>query len=616
MSISPNSQNPQLDKKRHSMAHLMAAAVKDMFPEAQFGVGPVIENGAYYDFILPRTLIPEDLPLIEAKMKEMLKMHLSFKVQELSLEQAIVLFTKNNQPLKVELLNDLATRGTTSMDESEAETVSLESGQLKITVYRIVNESTGEIVFEDLCKGPHVEHVKEMRGLGFALDKFSASYWRGDQKRDIRMQRVYALIMENVEEIKDFQAQREEAKKRDHRVLNETQKYYTISELVGAGLPLFQPKGMWLRKNIQDLLWQLHKPRGYLQVWTPHIAKEDLYVTSGHASKFGDELFRVQGKSDNFFMKPMNCPHHMQLFADNQFSYRDMPIRYFEHATVYRDEKPGQLSGFARVRSITQDDGHLFCRLDQIKTEVSTIVEIVREFYATIDLEPSWVSLSVRDMNDLGKYLGTNEAWDLAEKSLEEAAKANDLNYKRVEGEAAFYGPKLDFMFKDVMGREWQLATIQCDFNLPERFDLSYINEEGSKERPVVIHRAIAGSAERFLGVIIDHFAGRFPFWMAPTQIKILTINNQMQDYVEKVKAVLDKTVLMKPLKYNELRYELDDRSESLGKKIREAEMEKVPVILIVGPKDVEANQVSLRTQEGESKVSLDELEGYLKEIN
>jgi threonyl-tRNA synthetase len=591
----------------------MAAAVKDMFPEAQFGVGPVIENGAYYDFILPRTLIPEDLPLIEAKMKEMLKMHLSFKVQELSLEQAIVLFTKNNQPLKVELLNDLATRGTTSMDESEAETVSLESGQLKITVYRIVNESTGEIVFEDLCKGPHVEHVKEMRGLGFALDKFSASYWRGDQKRDIRMQRVYALIMENVEEIKDFQAQREEAKKRDHRVLNETQKYYTISELVGAGLPLFQPKGMWLRKNIQDLLWQLHKPRGYLQVWTPHIAKEDLYVTSGHASKFGDELFRVQGKSDNFFMKPMNCPHHMQLFADNQFSYRDMPIRYFEHATVYRDEKPGQLSGFARVRSITQDDGHLFCRLDQIKTEVSTIVEIVREFYATIDLEPSWVSLSVRDMNDLGKYLGTNEAWDLAEKSLEEAAKANDLNYKRVEGEAAFYGPKLDFMFKDVMGREWQLATIQCDFNLPERFDLSYINEEGSKERPVVIHRAIAGSAERFLGVIIDHFAGRFPFWMAPTQIKILTINNQMQDYVEKVKAVLDKTVLMKPLKYNELRYELDDRSESLGKKIREAEMEKVPVILIVGPKDVEANQVSLRTQEGESKVSLDELEGYLK---
>jgi threonyl-tRNA synthetase len=620
MSLSPNSQNLSLDTKRHSMAHIMAAAVGQMFPEAQYGVGPVIENGCYYDFILPRTLIPEDLPLIEEKMREMLKQHLAFKVQEVSIIEAIELIEKNNQPLKVELLNDLRTRGTTSMSVEEKENFELSEslmGELKITIYRLVNESTGEIVFEDLCKGPHIEHVKELKHVGFALDKFSASYWRGDQERDLRMQRIYALVFETKEELTEFQTAREEAKKRDHRVLNETQKYYTISELVGAGLPLFQPNGMIIRQNIQDYLWQLHRGRGYKRVWTPHIAKEELYITSGHAAKFGDELFRVQGKSDNFFMKPMNCPHHMQLFADNQFSYRDMPVRYFEHATVYRDEKPGQLSGFTRVRSITQDDGHLFCRITQIKDEVSTIVEIIRSFYETVGMESSWVSLSVRDMNDLDQYLGSNEAWNTAENALEEAAKLNNLNYKRVEGEAAFYGPKLDFMFKDALGREWQLATIQCDFNLPERFSLEFINEAGEKERPVVIHRAIAGSSERFMGVIIDHFGGRFPFWLAPTQVKILTINTQPEtlEYVEKVTSILNETVLMKPLKYNEIRFEVDDRSESLGKKIREAEMQKIPVLIIVGPKDIAENQVSVRTQEGESKISLEALGEFLKGV-
>jgi threonyl-tRNA synthetase len=623
MSINSNSTNIILDTKRHSFAHLMAAAVGQMFPEAQYGVGPVIENGCYYDFVLPRNLIPEDLPLLENHIKDLLKRDLRFKVQELSLEDAILHFNNVKQPLKVELLENLRDRGTTSMSEEEKADFGDEAKPI-ITIYRIVDEKTGEVVFEDLCKGPHVwgvrvnqESVKDLnlQNMGFKLDKFSASYWRGDQARGINMQRLYALVFETKDELKTFVTQREEAKKRDHRVLNQTQKYFTISELVGAGLPLFQPNGMLLRKNIQNYLWQLHSKKGYKEVWTPHIAKEDLYITSGHAAKFGDELFKVQGKTENFFMKPMNCPHHMQIFADNQFSYRDMPVRYFEHATVYRDEKPGQLSGFTRVRSITQDDGHLFCRVGQIKQEVSTIVAIIREFYDTIGMEASWVSLSVRDMNDLGKYLGGNEVWELAEKSLEEAAIENKLNYKRVEGEAAFYGPKLDFIFKDCMGREWQLATIQCDFNLPEKFDLSFVNEESEKERPVVIHRAISGSVERFLGVIIDNFAGKFPFWLAPEQIRILTINDEVLPFVDKIKAELDAALLMQPLKYNEVRYSVDDRMESLGKKIRDSKLDKVPMFMVVGMKDVEEGIVSIEYAGESVKVPLRELKSWVEGV-
>jgi threonyl-tRNA synthetase len=439
-------------------------------------------------------------------------------------------------------------------------------------------------------------------------------YWRADATRE-SMQRVYALVMQNQEELASFIFAREEAKKRDHRVLNQTLKYYTISELVGAGLPLIQPNGMILRECIQDYLWQIHKTAGYQKVWTPHIAKIDLYEKSGHAAKFGDELFKVKGKTDEFIMKPMNCPHHMQIFADNQFSYKDMPIRYFEHATVYRDEKPGQLSGFTRVRAITQDDGHLFCRNNQIKDEVSSIVNIIKAFYDVLDFEASWVSLSVRDSNDLSKYIGDTKVWDDAEAALETSAQANGLNFKRVEGEAAFYGPKLDFMFKDCMGREWQLATIQLDFNLPERFDLNYINESGDKERPVVIHRAISGSSERFLGVMIDNYGGKFPFWLAPVQVKVLTINDEVIPFVEKLKDELSNVVLNSPLKYNELRFETDLRAESLGKKIREAKLLKVPVLIIVGPKDVENNEVSVRIGDEESKVKLTEIKDFLAKL-
>ena len=332
----------------------------------------------------------------------------------------------------------------------------------------------------------------------------------------------------------------EEAKKRDHRILGQRLKLFTISPLVGSGLPLMQPKGMVIRKAIEDYLREMHADKGYDRVRTPHLAKEELYITSGHAEKFGDELFRVQGADEKFFMKPMNCPHHMQIFADNQFSYRDMPIRYFEPATVYRDEKTGQLSGLTRVRAITQDDGHLFCRVGQISEEVGTIVDIIKQFYTTMGMIEGYrVRLSVRGPE--GKYLGSDEVWEQAEGALRDASEKYELPYRIGIDEAAFYGPKLDFMFKDAIGREWQLATIQCDFNLPVRFDLSYVNEQGEKERPVVIHRAISGSLERFMGVMIEHFGGAFPVWLAPRQVTVIPVADVFNDYAQEVKTILKK---------------------------------------------------------------------------
>lgn len=608
MSISANSNNIKLDTLRHSFAHLMAAAVSDIFPEAVFGVGPVIDNGCYYDFVLPRVLVPEDLDLLERKIKSLLQRPLEYIVEKITFEEAKLLFMKKGQGLKLELINALESKSELS-DE-------LNLGNSDgVTIWRIVDSTNGEMLFEDLCKGPHVESIKDLRKIAFKLDKMSAVYWRADASRE-SMQRIYALVMENQEDLAKFIFNREEAKKRDHRVLNISQKYYTISDLVGSGLPLMQPRGFMVRKLIQDYLWQIHKNLGYSQVWTPHIAKQDLYETSGHAKHYLDDMFSVYGgtSKENFYLKPMNCPHHMQIFTDNQFSYKDMPIRYFEHATVYRDEKTGQLNGLTRVRNITQDDGHLFTRTSQLDHEIDLVVGLIKEFMGTFGMEPDWVSLSVRDDSD--SWLGTEENWRIAENALENAAKKHNIPCKTVPGEAAFYGPKLDFQYKDVIGREWQLSTIQIDFNLPERFDLSFINELGERERPVVVHRALSGSAERFLGILIEHFAGRFPFWLAPNQVKILSINDTVLDYCKQIETILSSIVLMKPLKYNELRFEKDYRQESLNKKIKEAEISKTPVIIIVGPKDMELDQVSIRTQKGEEKVLLASLIEWLNNMD
>lgn len=548
---------------RHSLAHLLGAAILELYPQAKLTLGPAIDNGFYYDADIPETVNEKDILKIEQKMRQIAKTWAGFEKEVVDIETAKKAFWENEY--KTELIREINSKGE------------------EISLYTSGN-------FVDLCRGGHVENFKDIDMAGWKLDKIAGAYWRGDEKNKM-LTRVYGLAFENKEALVTYETMMEEAKKRDHRILGAQLKLFTTSTLIGAGLPLIQPNGMIVRKSIEDYLWDLHKNKGYERVWTPHIAKEALYETSGHAAKFGDELFRVQGKEEKFIMKPMNCPHHMQIFADNQFSYRDMPVRYFEPATVYRDEKSGQLSGLTRVRSITQDDGHLFCAKEQIETEVSTIVEIIKEFYTTFGMmDGYWVSLSVRDENK-DKYLGSEEVWNTAEKALETAATANGLTYRRVEGEATFYGPKLDFMFKDAIGREHQLSTIQIDFNLPERFDLSFTNKDGHKERPVVIHRAISGSLERFMGVMIEHYAGAFPVWLSPVQVAVLPVSNEHHgEYAQKV---------FEDLRQAGIRAQLVS-DDSLGKRIRNTKIQKIPYQIIIGDKERDSQTLTVEGRHDE----------------
>ncbi len=554
-----------LEKQRHSLAHLLAAAVLKLYPDALPTLGPAVDNGFYYDFDFPTPITEKDLAKIEKEMKKILPSWKEFSGAEVSYVDAKEKFTGN--PYKLELIEEINGKGE------------------KITLYTSGKEKTQ---FTDLCRGGHVDDMSTVPADSFKLERIAGAYWRGKETNKM-LTRIYGLAFASQTDLTAYELQQEEAKKRDHRKLGKELKLFTISELVGSGLPLMQPNGMIIRKAIEDYLWDLHKDKGYSRVWTPHMAKESLYETSGHASKFGDELFRVTGGDEQFFLKPMNCPHHMQIFADNQFSYRHMPVRYFEPATVYRYEKAGQLSGLTRVRAITQDDGHLFCRVSQISAEVSTIVQIIKEFYTTMNMmEGYWVRLSTRG-DDKTKYLGSDEVWEKAEGALEQSAKENNLNYKIGRDEAAFYGPKLDFMFKDAIGREWQLATIQCDFNLPERFDLSFTNEKGEAERPVVIHRAISGSLERFMGVMIEHYAGNFPLWLAPTQVKIIPVRTHHNDYAQKV---------FEALREQGIRAELDDADENLGKKVRDAKNMRIPYTIIIGDKEIESNNLTIENRD------------------
>lgn len=562
----------RLSNIRHSLAHVLAIAVLRRDPGAKLATGPVTDDGFFYDirFSEGRTVSVDDFKNLQKEMRSIIRENLPFVRKPVTAEEAREIFRDN--PFKLEIIDGIEKEGR------------------EITVY-----ATGD--FTDLCAGGHVDNTNEIDPDAFALKSVAGAYWRGDEKNPM-LTRISGIAFETKAGLDEHLLMLEEAKKRDHKKLGRELGLFTISPLVGSGLPLMQPKGMIIRQEIESFLWDLHRSKGYSKVWTPHIAKEDLYVTSGHAAKFGDELFRVQGKEERFFLKPMNCPHHMQIYADNQFSYRDLPVRYFEPATVYRDEKSGQLGGLTRVRSITQDDGHLFCRVTQIEQEVSTIVGIIKEFYSVFGMmDGYWVSLSVRG-EDRGKYLGEDEAWDAAEQALEDAARSNGLNYRRIEGEAAFYGPKLDFIFKDAIGREWQLATIQCDFNLPKRFDLSFVNEQGDRERPVVIHRAISGSLERFMGVMIEHFAGSFPLWLAPVQARVLPIGESERAYAREVSAKLSVAGY---------RSDLDDSNESLGKKIRNAKLEKVPYLLVIGKSEAENGTITLESRDqgkiGEMKI-------------
>ncbi len=578
-----------LEKMRHTLSHVLAAAVLALYPDAKFGIGPAVDNGFYYDIDFGDTKLSDtDLAKIEKKMRGIISRKLPMTKRLSTKSEALDWARDHQQKYKIELIEELP---------EDAEISFYDMGDL----------------FTDLCKGPH---LKDLGQIGaFKLIRIAGAYWRGDEKREM-LTRIYGVAFNTEDELAAYVKQQEEAKARDHRKLGKELDLFCFSDLVGAGLPLFTPRGTELRELMANYSLSLRGREGFKKVWTPHITKTDLYKTSGHYAKFGDELFMVhsQVSGEDFAMKPMNCPHHAQIFASRPRTYRDMPVRYMEATTDYRDEKTGELGGLSRVRSLTQDDSHVFCMTTQIKDEVKRLVGIVKELYGTVGMQKLRARLSYRSDED--KYLGDKKLWAMAQDQIKQAAIDNDLDYFEQEGEAAFYGPKIDFMAEDAIGREHQLATIQLDFVQPERFGLEFTNSEGKKERPVMIHHATLGSIERFLSVFIEHTGGWFPFWCAPEQVRIVTVNDKVGKYVAEITKILDNVILEKPLKHNELRYTVDDSADSLGKKIKRATEMKIPAVMVVGPKDAEEKIVSIRLRDGEEKIKLNKLAAYLKKLS
>ncbi len=599
----------ELHEMRHSLAHIMAQAVQHLWPQAKFGVGPAIDDGFYYDIDLGGATISEDdFPKIEKEMKKIIAANYPFERRDVPIEDAIAWAENNHQVFKLELLNDLKRSGTTVAKELVGEdlgSVTDRDSKLKtVSLY-----SQGD--YTDLCRGGHADSTGKVGA--FKLMRVAGAYWRGDEKRQ-QMQRLYGVAFATHKELDDYLKNLELAKQRDHRKLGKELDLYTTSPLVGVGLPLFTPRGTILRDVVAQYSNQLRQKFGFEKVWTPHITKKDLYETSGHWAKFGEELFLVKSQetSDEMALKPMNCPHHTQIFASRPRSYRDMPVRYLETTTDYRDEKTGELGGLNRVRSLTQDDSHVFCRPDQIEDEINNLLSAARELYGTIDMKLR-VRLSYRDNSDA--YLGERSLWNSAQNQLKSAVEKVGLDYFEQEGEAAFYGPKIDFMATDAIGREHQVATVQLDFVQPQRFGLEYTESDGKFTTPVMIHCALLGSIERFLSVFIEHTGGWFPFWAAPEQVRILTINDTVLDYVAEITTILSGVTLMKPIKYNDVRFTTDIRNESIGKKIREATVVKIPTQIIVGPKDKAARVVSIRTRAGEEQISIDQLANYIRGV-
>ena len=572
-------------KQRHSLSHIMAAAIKNLYSDTttiRFGVGPAIENGFYYDVDFGDVKVSdEDLKKIEKEMHKIINKDLPIVYSEKSREEALAWANENKQKYKRELIEDLP----------EGETIS----------YYTLGD------FEDLCKGPHVESTGKVGA--FKLEKVAGAYWRGDEKREM-LTRIYGLAFETEAELEEYLKKQEEAKQRDHRKLGKELDLFCFSDLVGSGLPLFTPRGTILRDILNDFAQSYRIKNGYQKVTIPHIALVDLYKTSGHYEKFPEMLqFVSQESGDHLAMKPVNCPHHSQIFASRPRSYKEMPVKYLETTMVYRDERKGELGGLSRVRSITQDDSHVFCTEDQIGQIFGELIASAQDLYKRINMDLK-LRLSFRDDGD--GYTGTTEMWEKAQNAIQAMADEHKIEYYIGIGEAAMYGPKMDFMATDALGREWQVATVQLDYATPSRFGLEYTAEDGSKKTPVMIHCALVGSIERFMSVLIEHTAGWFPFWMAPEQVRVLALNDTVAEYVEKVKAVLDETELNEPLEHRKIRYTVDDRNESLGKKIREATKMKIPCALIVGPKDAEAGEVSVRLRDKEEKVKLKDLQKYL----
>lgn len=610
----------QLHAMRHSLAHITATAVKQLWPEAKFGVGPVVENGFYYDIDLGETKISEsDFKRIEKEMRRVINKDQPFEFSEKPVDEALEWAKQADQPYKIELLNDLKREGTTLASELDAAMMGMElpagfSGAVHDPVKSVVDVSfytNGD--FTDLCRGPHVESTGKVGA--FKLMRVAGAYWRGNEK-NAQMQRLYGVAFATQEELDDYLERLEIAKRNDHRILGPQLGIYMMSESVGSGLPLMLPRGAALKNVLERYMRQEEEKRGYQYVETPVLAHEHLYERSGHASYYSDDMYKLKDDEDQtFYMKPMNCPHHHMIFENIVESYRDLPLRLAEAGRIYRKELSGTLSGLIRVRGpITQNDSHIYVRPDQLKDEFIKVLELFKTVYDTMGVTDYWYRLSLPDFAK-DKYGGEKQVWLDAGESIRAAMREFGAEFVEAEGEAAFYGPKIDVQTRNVLGKEDTIATSQIDILVPERMNISYIDENSDKQKPIIIHRAILGSYERFMGFLIEKTGGWLPFWLAPEQIRILTINDTVLDYVDEIERTLRDVVLMQPLKYNELRFTRDDRNESLGKKIREATTMKIPVQLIVGPQDKEARQVSVRTRIGEEKVALDTLADYLRGV-
>jgi threonyl-tRNA synthetase len=565
----------------HSSAHLMAEALEAIYPGVKLGIGPPIETGFYYDVDFGgKPFTADQIPAIEAKMQALANADSTFVRTDVSKKDAIAYFTEKGDPYKLELIDGL------------------QDGQ--ITFYKQGN-------FTDLCRGPHIPSTGKIKAI--KLLNIAGAYWRGDEKNK-QLTRIYGVTFPKAKELTEYLFVLEEAKKRDHRKLGKELELFMFSEKVGAGLPIWLPRGTMIRERLERFMRQEQLERGYVQVVTPHIGKKDLYVTSGHYEKYGKDSFQpihTPEEGEEFFLKPMNCPHHCEIYGHKPRSYKELPVRIAEFGTVYRYEQSGELNGLTRVRGFTQDDAHIFCTADQIKEEFKAVIDLVNHVLEKLNFESYTAQISLRDQVNRDKYIGSEENWEKAENAIIEACAEKGLNTVTEYGEAAFYGPKLDFMVKDALGRSWQLGTIQVDYNLPERFELEYITSENTKARPVMIHRAPFGSLERFIGVLIEHCSGNFPLWLTPDQVAILPISEKFEEFAKTLLNFLEK---------NDIRGLVDDRGEKIGRKIRDAEMKKIPIMLIVGEKEQENNEVSVRVH-GEGDVGtmkIDDFVNYFKQ--
>jgi len=563
----------KIETIRHSLSHILATAIQELYPGVKFGIGPAIENGFYYDFDLPKPISSEDLPKIEEKMRELIAKNVVFKKREVSKKKAKEIF--KNQPYKLELIDEM--KG-------------------KITVYESGN-------FIDLCKGPHVRSTKQIPKDAFKLTKVAGAYWKGDEKNPM-LTRIYGIAFADKSELEKFLKIQKEAEKRNHRTLGKKLELFIIDEEFGRGLILWLPKGAILRKIIMDFALNTYLERGYQLVATPHVANLKLWKRSGHWDFYRENMYPPMKIENEYFMvKPMNCPGHVKIYNCKIRSYKDLPLRFTEMGTVYRYEKSGVLHGLTRVRGFTQDDAHIFCTPEQLHSELLEMIDLTKYILGSFGFKDFEISLSIRDPQKKKKYLGDEKTWKLAERALEETLKLKHLPYTRYPGEAVFYGPKIDFLIKDAIGRKWQLSTIQVDFNFPERFEMYYVDKKGKKKRPIMLHRALLGSLERFIGVLIEHYGGAFPLWLAPEQIRVIPVGSRHRKYAQEVTEALRE---------NGFRAEAKVEAETVSKKIRDGEIQKIPYLLVVGDKEMQSKSVRVR-ERGKGDIGIMKLEKFLK---